>query len=875
MTKLLQTSALAALFIFLAACGDEPTPMRTVSVQSAPAPAMTPLPTAAPEPTSTTWPASTPTLAPAPPLIPRPTETATPSPTPSPTPAVVNLKITIDDGTTWRELFDMLSGSERNCMETGLGDNLELLLDSRILGGYSSQDQEFQMFSCLSPENGRGFFVAAVLSDLPLDIDPAGSDIECIMELVADKDIAAMMTLSNSGQSDESLTLELWVGVMLCIPDLLMTFVGTDPSLLNDEENECVRTVFQNMDADTLTAWVVPDPHEVPAKAMEFVQTLEECAPDMFEGGRSSEEPGPPDGRPDWPEEGTPLALGEMTWGVVDDEFDSDSFVFEAVEGETYRTNVIAAPGNLGVIPDLAIFPWDLEMVHCALKTDSGGGATATVQQDLLDCAFEGDGEGNATITWTAPRTGTYIIEIQKGDTQEPLNYSLIITGGMDVPTLTGSEIETVKSIIDNDATLSGMELGDYRFTAIGPWVSGEKKPIGAIAELVLANTVTFHGKVPMVAFEPDEATGRDYKQGVVEIHAEGIRNLVVLVDLSTEAVAGVEVGDADSFVIAGEPVPMPTPTLEPRAEAMPTLFQPLEYTNEGSIMAMGLFSACALQSAGEPLCWNFSKDVEPISPDVSPFDEPISTPPEGESFVSITSGNLHFCGLREDGKPVCWLAVPDSGFPGLSSPPQGERFSYIDSRDCYTCGLLSDGTPLCWAQIRGETHCQDYELAEPPPGERFVALTGYGGVSCGLRHDGTFLCYPDVQGVSQREAELLPKAREEERFSAISMGGWSFCALRRDGTPTCWFWNVVSDHYVRPDVDPDVGDIVNLSTGAFHGCGLRETGEAVCWWTSGRGNGQLPSPEGVFVAIASEGFHSCGLRADGSRQCWTASLPG
>ena len=137
-------------------------------------------------------------------------------------------------------------------------------------------------------------------------------------------------------------------------------------------------------------------------------------------------------------------------------------------------------------------------------------------------------------------------------------------------------EIETVMSIIDSDSTLSSMRLGDYAVADIGPWVSGEKKPIGAIAELVLENPVTFRGRVPIVAFEPDEVSGKDYQQAVVEIHAEGIRSLVVLVDLSTEAVAGVEVSDADSFVFVGEPVHKPTPTLEPTAEAMPRLFQPL-----------------------------------------------------------------------------------------------------------------------------------------------------------------------------------------------------------------------------------------------------------------------------------------------------------
>lgn len=293
------------------------------------------------------------------------------------------------------------------------------------------------------------------------------------------------------------------------------------------------------------------------------------------QGESRSEEPRPPDDHPDWPEEGTPLALGEMTQGVVDDEFDYDYFVFEAVEGETYRTNVIAAPGNLRAVPDVAIFPSNLEMVYCALETDDGGGAAiVTMPQELLDCAFESDSDGNAIITWTAPRIGSYIMEIRKEDTRNPLDYSLVITGGRDGLTLTGSDIETVISIIDNDATLSGMGLGDYAVVRTGPWVSGEEEPIGAIAELVPERPVNFRGKVPVVAFEPDEATGRDYQQGLVEIQAGGIRRLVVLVDLSMEAVAGIEVDDADSLVIVGEPAPMPTPTLESTAEAMPAQSQ-------------------------------------------------------------------------------------------------------------------------------------------------------------------------------------------------------------------------------------------------------------------------------------------------------------
>ena len=113
----------------------------------------------------------------------------------------------------------------------------------------------------------------------------------------------------------------------------------------------------------------------------------------------------------------------------------------------------------------------------------------------------------------------------------------------------------------------------------------------------------------------------------------------------------------------------------------------------------------------------------------------------------------------------------------------------------------------------------------------------------------------------------------EEERFSAISMGSWIFCALRQNGTPTCWHWDMVADSWVRANKDPDVGEIVSISTGGLHGCGLQETWEAVCWHVSGHRHPEpVPSENALFVAIASETFHTCGLGADGSRLCRLAN---
>ena len=59
-------------------------------------------------------------------------------------------------------------------------------------------------------------------------------------------------------------------------------------------------------------------------------------------------------------------------------------------------------------------------------------------------------------------------------------------------------------------------------------------------------------------------------------------------------------------------------------------------------------------------------------------------------TLSAISSGwRDHTCGLREDGTAVCWGL--DSH--GMTSPPEGETFAAISSGDRHTCGLRLDGT--------------------------------------------------------------------------------------------------------------------------------------------------------------------------------------
>ena len=127
---------------------------------------------------------------------------------------------------------------------------------------------------------------------------------------------------------------------------------------------------------------------------------------------------------------------------------------------------------------------------------------------------------------------------------------------------------------------------------------------------------------------------------------------------------------------------------------------------------------SCGLREDGVVVCWgdggNQTCLVTPQlsyschyewSPDPIP-----QSPPEDERLVSLGNDRPH-CGLRTDGTPVCWTKYVDSG---LTSPPEGEKFISISASSWHACGLRSDGEVVCWGQ-------DWFGQASPPDGKMWI----------------------------------------------------------------------------------------------------------------------------------------------------------
>ena len=210
----------------------------------------------------------------------------------------------------------------------------------------------------------------------------------------------------------------------------------------------------------------------------------------------------------------------------------------------------------------------------------------------------------------------------------------------------------------------------------------------------------------------------------------------------------------------------------------------------------------------------------------------------EGLDLVSISHGlGSHSCGLRADGRVVCW--GPNQY--GQAEAPSG-RFSQVSAGVGHTCGVRTDGSVACWGRgawgERPET-----------PGGRFRHVSAGWRHSCGVRLNGAVVCWG-----GNAEGET---AAPSGRYTQVSTGHGHSCALGIAGNVVCW--------------GNDYGDLSDVASGPFSeisgACGFKKDRQVVCWGSEDFG--QTNPPADRFRQISAVHDFACGVRADGTVVCW------
>jgi alpha-tubulin suppressor-like RCC1 family protein len=260
------------------------------------------------------------------------------------------------------------------------------------------------------------------------------------------------------------------------------------------------------------------------------------------------------------------------------------------------------------------------------------------------------------------------------------------------------------------------------------------------------------------------------------------------------------------------------------------------------AVSSGGGTDACGVTTAGAAYCWGINTGgqlgIGTTTGSEVCGNNPCSTTPVavvgGLTFIAVSTGTSHTCGITAAGSAYCWGANRNgqlgngtmtgpqecNGFPCSLSPipvAGGLTFAAVSAGTGYTCGVTMAGAAYCWGyngtgQLGDGTATERRSPVAVLGGLRFVTVSTAGdpsgsGHTCGLTITGGAYCWGfNLYG------ELGDGTNTTRSSPGAVSGGLTFTALA-------------------------VGSNESVS-GHAHTCGVTTAGAAYCWGSNG--NGQL-----------------------------------
>lgn len=314
---------------------------------------------------------------------------------------------------------------------------------------------------------------------------------------------------------------------------------------------------------------------------------------------------------------------------------------------------------------------------------------------------------------------------------------------------------------------------------------------------------------------------------------------------------------------------------------------------------------ACGLMTDGAAFCWG-SNSSRQLGNDTSVVSDEPRRVSGGLEFVALNTFGDHTCAIATDRSAYCWgsnssgqlgdgTTGADRAQPGLVAG--GLSFVTLSAGGMHSCGVTAAGSAYCWG---GNEHGQlgdgsILDRSTPVPvggGLSFASVSAGGGHTCGLTAGGVAYCWGrnDVgqlgDGTTSVRTMPVPVAGSLT-FVSLSAGTDHTCGLTPLGAAYCWGANAagaLGDGTTEDRIAPvAVGgglSFASIDAGTGHTCGVATDGVAYCWGDNAGGqlgDGSLitrttPSPvwgDLTFGRISAGRLFSCGISTEPLAYCW------
>jgi len=274
-----------------------------------------------------------------------------------------------------------------------------------------------------------------------------------------------------------------------------------------------------------------------------------------------------------------------------------------------------------------------------------------------------------------------------------------------------------------------------------------------------------------------------------------------------------------------------------------------------------GYDQSCGVDRSGSAWCWGSGRNGQLGDGDTTGATKfsPVAVL-GGHTFTSVTAGNGHTCGLDPSGLAWCWgydvygaLGDGDTTHTNKFSPVAvagGHTFISLTAGYIHSCGVDTSGSAWCWGDDRygdlgdgDPTQTNKYSPVAVLGGHTFTSVTAGASHSCGLATTGSAWCWGydgnGQLGDGSPITEGPVAVSGGHTFTSVTAGGSQSCGVDRSGSAWCWGYgrngqlgdgDTTSPYKYSPVAVLGGHTFTSVTAGADHSCGLATSGSAWCW---------------------------------------------